>query len=1192
MSLRLPALVPVMMWIALAVPRPSLAQNAAAGAADGEVCRALRRELDEQREAAAACARARSAAEGANARCTTESSSYERRLDELNARLEACGKAREDVCAATTALVQAVNSGKSAPPANACVPAAEQAALAAQMAGTARGAATLARLEAYVRGESDTVPAVRGHPGAGVDALSARLAGAGRGTPLVYRRLLVEAVRRIAPRFWKRLRASGRDATDAWFGSNAELEPAFVTEAESSFGGRASDEAGPPQSAALRLVQSYLTVAGCQGQPRARECQRAHRLQELLESSATLIVRQRVQEIWYTACEAIGPRRLVAWLRDFPAQQPSLGKAEWAEITQAAYEKLTTCYLALPDDADVRFGAWFGKRLPSADEVDGRTLERLDDVRGQAAGARSASSCLAAVETLKGLNVPSVCSLPIEAARRLRTWFEEAHSTAASAEGLPTKVCTAVAQALWMGQRPHVAESFPSVPTPEALVRVQRDSLFRPTRALRAHCDGRTGSMGGFAADLAQVADVARAAGEDVAQSPWRYDAEAGRPRESAGFARSLTVWSWLTHAVRGEGPCEALDLPPARCRICSPETAATTYDCALHATVQRNWRHDRRLLLSTVGLLALGFVGWRWGRAQRVASRRFGSWRKEARAHLRGLGFGVRGDRGGLLLPSRRSTLRVTLPASGGWERWGRRAAVIYADGAQVNERDVSRAAVAARAFDAELALLAHAEGAAPDLAAVRAMLDWAARGPRRAVQVLPFTAERLRWARSADDLLDLVEQTSLRGNPFEMRGRLVSSSQFFNRERLVSGLLAASQAGDWTIVTGLRRFGKSSLALEVARRLQGPHAYVDLAGFHHEIAAAKDVAVASDAILRFVCQQLAASVEALYPGRLGGVGVPPVGEQLDSGVLGSYVRALVDACRRGNGDRPVTALVIFDEVEQAIGVGPERITHALDVLSIVIGRLRTCLTDSLVTQGGDRIGVLFCCALHPLLWAPLATLNQQSLLGAFPSVFVPTLPDDAAYAMMRGLGARQGIRFTDPALALIVREAQGIPMLVRRIGSAVLELYDPERARQGSLGAVEIGIEGASAAVRREEEQGAPLRVWVESEIGDPNNPAGTLLRLLAQRGSVPVSELRARAASVTKAQFESNGIAALLSAEEVERRAGEAAGYIVRMLSDIGLLVPEGDLTRPEALRFPDSVVRRILAARPHRDSLLGF
>ena len=57
-------------------------------------------------------------------------------------------------------------------------------------------------------------------------------------------------------------------------------------------------------------------------------------------------------------------------------------------------------------------------------------------------------------------------------------------------------------------------------------------------------------------------------------------------------------------------------------------------------------------------------------------------------------------------------------------------------------------------------------------------------------------------------------------------------------------------------------------------------------------------------------------------------------------------------------------------------------------------------------------------CAALHPLLWAPLRTLGGQSIMGAFPSLSVPCLSHEAASSMMRGLGARQGIRFADDAL------------------------------------------------------------------------------------------------------------------------------------------------------------------------------
>ena len=67
---------------------------------------------------------------------------------------------------------------------------------------------------------------------------------------------------------------------------------------------------------------------------------------------------------------------------------------------------------------------------------------------------------------------------------------------------------------------------------------------------------------------------------------------------------------------------------------------------------------------------------------------------------------------------------------------------------------------------------LLEHDDDAGPDLSAVRAMLEWAAKEADRAVQILPIGVSRARWSKSAQDVLDLVEESSLRGNPFDLRG------------------------------------------------------------------------------------------------------------------------------------------------------------------------------------------------------------------------------------------------------------------------------------------------------------------------------------------------------------------------------------------------------------------------------------
>src|SRR5690606_39211291 len=181
-----------------------------------------------------------------------------------------------------------------------------------------------------------------------------------------------------------------------------------------------------------------------------------------------------------------------------------------------------------------------------------------------------------------------------------------------------------------------------------------------------------------------------------------------------------------------------------------------------------------------------------------------------------------------------------------------------------------------------------------------------------------------------------------------------------------------------------------------------------------------------------------------------------------MDAATLAVWFRDFGRVLARTERGRPPPMLLILDELEQAIGAAKE-LSHALDVFAIVVGRLKNCLPEA--SSDGQRVGVLFCSALHPLLWSPLATLAHQSLIASFEYVAVACLADDVAGQMMRGLGSRQGIRFTDAALELLVRESQGVPLLLWRLGTVVLELYDPERARQGSLGAVEIGVEGVRA-------------------------------------------------------------------------------------------------------------------------------
>jgi hypothetical protein len=203
-----------------------------------------------------------------------------------------------------------------------------------------------------------------------------------------------------------------------------------------------------------------------------------------------------------------------------------------------------------------------------------------------------------------------------------------------------------------------------------------------------------------------------------------------------------------------------------------------------------------------------------------------------------------------------------------------------------------------------------------------------------------------------------------------------------------------------------------------------------------------------------------------------------------------------------------------------------------------------------------------------------------------------VPCLSEEAASAMMNGLGARQGIRFGDDALALIVRESQGVPLLLRRIGSSILELYDADHARQGSLGAVNVGYEAAREAVEREERDGSPLRVWVESEIAERTGPAGAMIRALAASPRASAASLRACAQAEIARRFVQSGVDRWLPSDELERRAREAASVMVRLLRETGLLTAVGDPTDPEAYELPDGSIRRILAPPAPKSELSAY
>jgi hypothetical protein len=1174
----------VMIAMLLVATRASAQQPSGADA--GVSCEPLRRALEGSQRSAEEARRAAAAAERETVECKQDLASTSERAEESKAASRSCQREREHLCSTTAAFVNDLARGQShGARETGCVSAEQQSRLDGLVGGWTNASSWLGQVAAYQSGETDTIPRPRSGS-TPIDRTIQRLARNG-GDRLFHRRLLIEALKIIAPRSWQRLRARSATAIDGWFSDAGEpLDAELVAEAQ-HVPATAAGSAGPPLTAALHLVRAFQLAAGCSAAaPDEPECGRARQLQQLLESSGSLVVQRRVQEVWSTECTTIASETIAPWIEDFPTPYLATGARPWREIAEAAHAKLFACYL---DDSTERapFGVWLASTLPAPRALTAAKLERVDAIKSQWVDGSAGAVCARAVRAMQTMATPATCEVPSrEFDAALSSWGALA-SKPLDETDVPLRVCAEYARLLWEGKPASIDGSFARPPSVDEMIVTDKDVAPTAMARLRAHCDERRGDPATFADALTRLTSFARGFGEGTDGPPFRVDARTSRPVEAVRYDGSKGAGPWFAHVSQGASACGLLGLTDARCRRCGELASDAAYDCALVERLEDSWRARTRSLVGSLALLGLFVAAALWGRRLRAARGAYAVWARDAGAFFETLGLACRSDRLRNLVPSRYDTLELALPSDAAWEQWGTRALVVRApNGTRVLERDVNHAAFVARRAGASVALLEHDDDASPDLSAVRAMLEWAAKGGSRAVQILPIAVSRARWSKSAHDVLDLVEESSLRGNPFELRGRITTSAQFFNRERLVSGLLSAAQAGHWTVVTGLRRFGKSSLTLEVARRLPGPSAYVDLAGFDHEIAHG-DAGVAVNAILRFVCLRLVESARARWPA--GAMPeAPPEGATLDASALTLWFRDLSRACREASG-RPAPLLVVLDEFEQVLAVGPSKLAHALDVLAIVIGRLKSAVGDSAMPDGGSRFGVFIASALHPLLWAPLRTLAQQSIMGSFQRVCVPCLGEDSATTMMRSLGARQGIRFTDAALERIVEESQGVPLLLRRIGASVLELYDSERARQGSLGAVEVGIEGATEAIEREAREGSPVRVWVESEIAARNTVAGALLRRLAREESVSVSALHVLAKRMVEEDFVRTGIDRTLAPEEMARRAEEAAHVTLQLLGETGLLVPHGDLTSPEAYSLPDGAIKRVLRAQP---SLSGF
>lgn len=1093
-------------------------------------------------------------------------------LNQSQGEAGSCQQSRENLCRMTQSFARSLSEGSFVDEGlGECVADPVRQSLVRQLSGWTNVTKVLARLRAYSAGESDLPPRMGPMSGSQAETLLAQSLDSRRGPPLLFRRILVEAVVLLAPKYWKSLK-SKPGSVDRWFLEAGELPSELVSEVGGD-GREGSRAESAPLAKALDLVSAYEMLADCNGPLAARDCHRATQLRRLIDAHGPLVARRRIEEIWSVDCSELAPTTINDWLRNLSVSRSNTDETE--RVTSAVRAKLATCFLR-DAEAPRSFAAWLAPLAPRTEDIRDASGAQIEELRRTFQSGAS-RHCGRAVRVLQNLPTTKTCSATEDTLKVLREWS----ASATDKLGFEDAACDRYARALFAGESVIVDGSFPSPPAIDDVLRKVEDAPLTNMGHLRELCGQRSGQGDSFVAAATGLSAVARNLGEDPAHFPWLIDSTRSVPREDVLAERAATTSHWLRSWFDDSLACSLLELNDSRCEACQESPGQPRYDCIKVGAVEKRWRARTGVLFAAlIGLLLLAASLITFVRFRR-ALHRHGEWHAQSERHLSSLGLEVEGGRLRYFFPERFRRFTIRLPRSSAWARWGNSAIVVRADDDAVRARDINHAGAVGKTSRSTLVFLVHRDGAAPDLGAVRAVLDWSARGGPKAVQIIMISTSRLLWTKKAEDLLELADESSLRSNPFEVRGRVTNSSQFFDRERLVSGLLGSAQAGHFSVITGLRRFGKSSLALEVARRLPGPTAFVDLSGFHHEIGISRDPSFAADAILRFACTQLLASAED-YLGREPTLQAPE--GTIDATTLASWLRDFAKELRHVREGTVPPALIIFDEVEQAIGASSE-LGHALDVLAILMGRLKNALPGASAREP-SRVGVIFSSALHPLLWAPLATLAHQSIVGSFQFVAVPCLPREATVSMMQALGARQGIRFSEEALDLIVEESQGVPLLARRLGTSVLELYDPERARQGTLGAVQIGIEGVRAAVEREANKGSPSRVWIESEIAEPKSPGGAVLRALARAEWLKTTEVHQIAAAAFYREFESTGIKERLSPEEGERRAEEAGAVTVRILGESGLLRGHGDLTDPEGYELPGGVIRTILSSLDRR------
>ena len=615
---------------ALAAPRPAAASGPPSAPLPVVSCAAVEQRVDQAQRALDACEEAREAAVSDRAACGDDLSSASQKLASSQARADACQVSRDALCSEAASFAQRLLDGK-VTNVGSCVPGPAQVRLRQFLEDGENASKALGQLAEFAAGESDVLPSLGGSTAS--ERLVARLLGPQR-EPFFYRRLLTEAVRLTAPRAWQQVRSGGPAKVEAWFASSDPLDAKLVEEAQRV--NASAGQRGPSLSAALHLVRAYQLVAQCSEEAPTSACRRARQLQETFESTAPLLLRQRVEDIWAADCRNVSPR-------DRPCLGPGLPGAagggvssgDFSEVARAVQAKLFTCFLGDSEgDAEPSFHAWLDRMLPSPKALDSHSLPRVDDIRAGTRDDTPLDLCGRAVRALQRVAPsPRCAALPADATASIGRWLGE--GPPGDDASVPLHVCARYAEMLWLGEAIDVPGSFARPPTADTILTLDKRAQETALAGLRAACEDRHGKPDSFPANLATLTGIARGFGESPEGTPWRADPHTGAPLEAAQFDEAATFEAWLRHLMSRDSSCRALGISDARCERCATLPRGAFYDCDLNDRLERRWARDARTTGASIagGLGVFGVIVW--AARMRRARRSFTPWSRETRARF-----------------------------------------------------------------------------------------------------------------------------------------------------------------------------------------------------------------------------------------------------------------------------------------------------------------------------------------------------------------------------------------------------------------------------------------------------------------------------------------------------------------------------------------------------------------------------